>query len=128
MLALEDLKDLTEAEVKLHIIDSYSDYGNDGQKAELEKILKDYNVVIAYESVGSWGCDSSSFFLLEKDGKYYEVHGGHCSCYGFEGQFEIEKESPLEYLKSDKFYFSTGGYDSDSDNNTQLAKEFIQSL
>lgn len=24
----------------------------------------------------------SAYVLLRKDGKYYEVHGGHCSCYG----------------------------------------------
>lgn len=32
--------------------------------------------------------DGNAFVLFEKDGKLYEVVGGHCSCYGLEGQWE----------------------------------------
>lgn len=31
-----------------------------------------------------------SYVLLEKDGQLYEVHGSHCSCYGLEGQWDLE--------------------------------------
>ena len=88
--------------------------------------LDDYNILIAYESVGSWGCDSSSFFLLQKksSGRLFEVHGSHCSCYGFEGQWTPEKTTK-KYLKSDKFYFSCGGYDSDDERNKQAVQTFI---
>lgn len=31
-----------------------------------------------------------AWLLYEQNGKLYEVNGGHCSCYGLEGQFEPE--------------------------------------
>jgi hypothetical protein len=31
-----------------------------------------------------------AFVLFEEDGILYEVSGGHCSCYGLEGQWEPE--------------------------------------
>ena len=90
MLALEDLKGYTQEQVKEHLINEYT--------ANCE-LVQDLEVLIAYESVGSWGCDSSSFFLLkDKEGKLYEVHGSHCSCFGFEDQFTLQ-ESSIEALK-----------------------------
>lgn len=49
----------------------------------------------------------SALVLFEKDGKFYRIHGGHCSCYGLDEQsysgggtqWEPE-EIELEYLKS----------------------------
>jgi hypothetical protein len=123
MLLLEDLKDLNEVEVKNHLMNEY-----EATKEQLE----DLEILIGYESVGSWGCDSSSFFLLkDKEGKMYEVHGSHCSCYGFEGQFTLE-ETTLEALKfriNESKYgsvFYTGGYDDNSDDNMNAVKDYIQ--
>lgn len=39
-----------------------------------------------------------AFVLFRKDGKLYEVNGGHCSCYGLEGQWEPE-ETTIEALE-----------------------------
>ena len=39
-----------------------------------------------------------AFVLYEKDGHLYEVHGAHCSCYGFEGQWEPEATN-ITYLR-----------------------------
>jgi hypothetical protein len=49
--------------------------------------------------------DESSFMLLrdKETLKLFENHGSHCSCYGFEGQFE-PKETTLTYLRSDNFH------------------------
>lgn len=45
---------------------------------------------------------SASFLLIEPTtGKFFEIHGSHCSCYGFEGQFTPE-ECPIEYLAKGK--------------------------
>ena len=136
-LYLEDLKEMTEAEVKAHIADEYAgsksdhDYGEptDEEKKALASILDSYDVVVAYESVGSWGCDSSSWFLLRnKDsGKYFEFSGSHCSCYGFEGQFDLD-EAVVEYLKSEKFTFYCGGYDEHETENQRAVKEFLRAL
>jgi hypothetical protein len=124
MLLLEDLKGMSEAEVKAHLVNEY--------EAELG-IVNDLEVLIGYESVGSWGCDSSSFFLLrDKDGKLFEVHGSHCSCYGFEGQFNLE-ETTIEALKFrinesyNHSVFYTGGYDDHEKENIKAATYYILS-
>ena len=136
-LILEDLSGFTEKEVKVHISEQYAgdksgfDYGcpENKDKSELLKELKRFNIVIAYESVGSWGCDSSSYFLMQRknDGVYFEFSGGHCSCYGFEGQYDPQ-EATIEYLKSDKFYFYCGGYDDNETDNQKAVEEFLAAL
>ena len=37
------------------------------------------------------GYEGSAFVLYRRDGKLFEVHGGHCSCHGFEGQWDPEE-------------------------------------
>lgn len=125
MLLLEDLKGRTEAEIKLHLVKEYEADPN---------ILEDLEILIGYESVGDWGCDSSSFFLLkDKDGNLYEMHGSHCSCYGFEGQFDLEKTT-VEALKFrinesyNKTVFYTGGYDDNENINIEAVNNYILSL
>lgn len=119
-LFLEDLSGYTEQDVRNHIICDYT---------TTEQELNQYDILIAYESVGSWGCDSTSWFLFKhkETGELYENYGSHCSCHGFENQFSPEKTT-LEYLKSDNFYFSTGGYDSNSTNNRKKVDEFIAGI
>jgi hypothetical protein len=116
-LFLADLSDSTDAQIREHIVNSWN-----GDASP-------YHILIAYESVGDYGCDSSGWFLLRhKDTKeLYKASGSHCSCHGFEGQFEPEKTT-LEYLKSDKFYVCTGGYDDSRDSNTAAIHEFIKKI
>ena len=127
-LFLEDFTGKTEAEVVSTI---KNDYKEDGWEAEqLEAFFSQvdgFEVLIAYCSEGSWGCDSSSFFLIRdrKTNKLYEVHGSHCSCYGFEGQWSPE-EVGTDYLVSDKFHFSCGGYDRDEMGNEKKVKQYLQ--
>lgn len=40
----------------------------------------------------------SSYVLYYKDGKYYEVHGSHCSCFGLEDQWEPEEVTIVELM------------------------------
>lgn len=94
MLAQRDLYGMSPIEVKNHIISNY----------QVDPTHMDnWNILIADEECGPYGCDSSSFFLLEnktsKDRELYENHASHCSCYGFEGQFKPEKTT-VEYLLS----------------------------
>jgi len=116
-LYLEDLKGYTDDEIIKHLEFEY----------DADSTLLNYEIIIAYESVGDWGCDSSSFFLMRNklDGKFYEVHGSHCSCYGFEGQFEPQ-ESSYDYLMSDNFSFYCGGYDDNETLNQSMVKEFLR--
>jgi len=128
MLALADMQDLTEEKVKEELERYYSGDGVD--QKEVHDFLLEADILIAYESTGSYGCDSASFFLIRK-GKirhtYYTVLGSHCSCSGFEGQFKPDKVS-LEYLKSKQFKMWTGGYDDEANGNEEAVKKFIQEL
>jgi|GEM_PF-2197277 hypothetical protein len=119
-LFLADLKNYSDEAVREHLINEYT---------VDSAILYEYDILIAYESVGSWGCDSSSFFLLRnrRTQALYEIHGSHCSCHGFEGQFKPEKTT-LKYLNSDKFYFYCGGYDEDDEQHRKQVGEYLQRL
>lgn len=46
-------------------------------------------VLLAYYTYEDYS--GSAFVLYQKDGKLFEVHGSHCSCYGLEGQWEPEE-------------------------------------
>jgi len=118
MLALEDLYDCDHNQVLAHICASF-----EVEMSELDGIV----ILVAYESVGSWGCDSNNWFLFRKGGQLYENHGGHCSCNGFEGQWGPE-ETNLAYLKSDKFEFWCGGYDGDTEGNKAKVYECLEQL
>jgi len=112
---LEDCSKMTEAEV-------LADFAGEWQADPGE--VAGFKVLIAYCSVGDYGCDSSAWYLLKKGRELFEVHGSHCSCMGFEGQFSPEKTTKA-YLKSDKFSFSCGGYDGCAAGNKQAAKDWI---
>jgi hypothetical protein len=48
-------------------------------------------LLLAWYGTGSY--DGNAFVLYKKDGKLYEVNGGHCSCHGLEDQWEPEETS-----------------------------------
>jgi len=45
-----------------------------------------------------WEGYATVYFYNAISGKYYEVHGSHCSCYGLEGQW-VPEELSLEGLQ-----------------------------
>lgn len=49
------------------------------------------NILFAWYGYGCY--DGSAFVLFERDGRLYEVNGGHCSCFGLEDQWEPEETS-----------------------------------
>jgi hypothetical protein len=124
MLLLEDLRSMSEDEVRSHLIGEYEAPSD---------LVNELDILIAYESVGSWGCDSSSFFLLKnkETGVLYETHGSHCSCYGFEGQFNLE-ETSVEALKfrveNAKSVFYVGGYDNNDEENIKAVHDYILAM
>lgn len=133
MITLEDLKDKTEQEIIEHLASNYSDDKSEPDIEKAKNDLKDMAVLVAYESVGSWGCDSSSFFLLKhkETEKLYEVHGAHSSCYGFEGQLDLEETNieALKYrVKNGGNVFYCGGYDENETENQKIVKSFIEAL
>lgn len=114
-LLLADLKDCEKPletianEFKVHI-----------EQLGIKKLLIGY--------IGSWGYDSTAWILFtDLEGNLKEVNGSHCSCYGFEGQWE-PKDSSVEYLKSKHFSIYLGGYDDNADENMTTIKEYINTL
>lgn len=58
--------------------------------------LQDSEVVFARYSYEAYEGEAIVIFI--RDGKLYEVHGSHCSCYGLEDQWKPE-ETTLEVLR-----------------------------
>lgn len=48
---------------------------------------------ILFASYGGAAYEGDAIVLFEREGKLFEVHGGHCSCYGLEGQWTPEETS-----------------------------------
>ena len=62
--------------------------------------VDEYQIVIAI--LNDHGYEEDSYFLMVKSGKLYENFAGHCSCMGFEGQFQPE-ETTVDYLMSKQY-------------------------
>lgn len=61
-----------------------------------------FEFYVAY--IDNGGYEGTAYFLMkhQETGDFYEVYASHCSCYGFEGEWE-PKIAPKAYLVSDKF-------------------------
>jgi hypothetical protein len=136
-LFLEDCSGMTESQIKSLLVNQFSGYKcrgeySTGPFSEVDAIkafLEDHTVLIAYVSVGMYGCDSGAYFLLQNTttGQFQEISGSHCSCYGFEGQFDPQ-DATVEFLKSPKFYLPYGGYDDNVEENKEAVREFIATI
>lgn len=135
MIALQDLQGMLEDAVRTHVSENYSGF-SEYMSGTAEEVLDVYNqlskldVLVAYESVGDYGCDSSSFFLFKdkETGMLYELHGSHCSCFGFEGQFQLEESNAAALklrVQNGGGVFYTGGYDYSSADNIKTINEYI---
>lgn len=93
MLVQVDLVGYSEEDVIAHIAETYYVDVN---------LVNKFTILIAQSGEGDY--EGWSYFLLrdKETGKLYENHASHCSCYGFEGQFEPQ-ETTLTYLKSNYF-------------------------
>jgi hypothetical protein len=135
MLGLADMENFTESQVKDYIASNFAgareaSYPTDGDVLKLRRELNKYKVLVAYVSVGAHGCDSSAWFLLldKKKNTLSEIYGSHCSCYGFEGQWDSgPEETTAEFLMSKGFFFC-GGYDDDCEVNKAKVSEFLQGM
>lgn len=61
-----------------------------------EEDLEGVNILVASYTYECYS--GSAFVIFEKDGKLYEVNGGHCSCYGLEHQWQPEETSVDELI------------------------------
>jgi hypothetical protein len=63
--------------------------------------LEGAKILLAWYGPGDYCGDA--FVLFRKDGKLFEAHGSHCSCYGLEGQWAPEETSKAA-LEKREFY------------------------
>lgn len=62
------------------------------KKAKMKDTIERYKAInMLFASYGCANYSGDAWVLFEQDGKLYEVNGGHCSCYGLEGQWEPEE-------------------------------------
>lgn len=95
-LPLNDFSGLSYVAVRNEVIRNYQI-----EASEMDK----YQLLIASNVAHSDYEESSQFLLLEKaTGTLCEVHGSHCSCYGYEGQF-IPEATTANYLLSNRCGF-----------------------
>lgn len=94
----------------------------DQMHEELKDKKWDINVLLA--SYGNANYEGGAFVLFEKDGKLFEVNGGHCSCYGLEGQWEPE-ETTAEALQH---RLDKGELGKDSYCDNEFHSELLQVL
>jgi hypothetical protein len=94
MLKFIDFEHMSDAEVLDKIASEY--------EVAPEK-LAEVTILVAAQDEGGYA--GASWFLVRDNttGKLQIVDGGHCSCYGFEGQWEPD-DTDVDYLLSNKMY------------------------
>lgn len=75
--------------------------------AVLERIMEEFQIGIEEVAVGmevliahmqQYDYDGEAWILFRRNGELFEVHGSHCSCYGYEEQWKPEAAS-VKHLK-----------------------------
>lgn len=101
-----------------------------GQFASQNDVISEFNlkedalehVHVLFAAYACYSYEGSAFVLYEQDGKLYEVHGSHCSCYGLEDQWQPEETSWL-YLYHAVSKGNLGHLDYDGD---KFSNELLQ--
>lgn len=71
------------------IIASEPDFDYNFIMQDFEETQTDEKILFATYTNENY--EGSAYALFVKDGKLFEVHGGHCSCYGLEDQWIPEE-------------------------------------
>lgn len=58
----------------------------------------DIEILYANYWTGSYEGSATVIYYRQSTGKYYEVYGSHCSCYGLERQWDEDEEIVAEEL------------------------------
>ncbi len=95
--------------------------GLEGLKADFritDADLAGVSILIASYTYENYSGDA--FVLFEKDGKLYEVAGGHCSCHGLEEQWEPGETSIHALIRALNGRSRWRPYDYDPDGPDEL--------
>jgi hypothetical protein len=67
--------------------------------AQFQKAVdSDIQFLYAFYSYEDYDGNAAVLYYRKSTKKYYEAYGGHCSCYGLEGQWEGDEEIVVEEL------------------------------
>lgn len=91
MKLLHDWEGKTQADVFKDFDGTRWDYYREEDSAPVEEKPQFAGFEVLFGSYSYENYSGDAFVLARKDGKLYEVNGGHCSCYGLEGQWEPEE-------------------------------------
>lgn len=94
-LLMHDFEGLTDEQVVEKIVFEFQ-----VERSEVEK----YDILIGF--INDFAYESDAYFLLRdrETGSLFEVRGGHCSCNGYEDQWD-PKITSKEYLLSPQYYW-----------------------
>lgn len=70
-----------------------------------EQDLNGFEILFAYYTYEDYSGESL-VILKDADHQFYEVNGGHCSCYGLEGQWEVEPTTMDAMMKRNTPFFN----------------------
>lgn len=76
------------------------DWKHDGEEKMLEDFnitadsLAPYKVLLAAYTYENYSGEAFVLLRRKEDGKFFEVNGSHCSCYGLEDQWSPEEIEP----------------------------------
>jgi hypothetical protein len=76
------------------------------------------NEIILFGVYDYGNYEGSAWVGFLKDGKLYEVHGSHCSCYGLENQWGPEETSVEEIV----YRINNGGQSSYEEHHEKILK------
>lgn len=87
-------------------------YDHKQQKEVRDEVPADFPTEdqILFASYGGAMYEGDATVVFMRDGKIFENHGGHCSCYGLEGQWSPEETTHAalamrEKKEADKYYY-----------------------
>ncbi len=101
----------------------FNDFQEDYEKTHS---IPDHDAIkVLFASYSYENYSGDAFVLYTMGGKLYELNGGHCSCYGLEGQWEKHEETDLAALEH-RLVAGTLGRDEYSGN--EFAKELKEFL
>jgi len=83
-------------------------YGFSGWDGEdYNTLVRNFNISdpgseprFVYAVYSTPACEGSATVIFYRKGKWFEVNGGHCSCYGLEDQWEPKEIDPQIHLKA----------------------------
>lgn len=78
-------------------LSDWSESKLDGLKSDFQ--IDDVGGDVLFAAYTYEDYSGDAFVLFSRDGKLFEVNGGHCSCYGLEGQWDPEETTKEALMK-----------------------------